>query len=87
MEQSSDLHQGYKTERIVMGRKINVLVDFLSEFFAARKGLLILFGIILVLCNALLQFFPDIGWLGSSNLLLHLGIIIAFIGVLLAWAL
>jgi hypothetical protein len=70
-----------------MGQKLNALVDFLSEFFAARKGLLILLGIILVLCNALLQFFPNIGWLGTSNLLLHLGVIIALIGVLLAWAL
>ena len=70
-----------------MGNRLNALVDFLSEFFATRKGLLILVGIILVLCNALLQFFPDIGWLGTSNLLLHLGIIIALIGVLLAWAL
>ena len=70
-----------------MGQKLNALVDFLSEFFAARKGLLILLGIILVLCNALLQFFPNIGWLGTSNLLLHLGVVIALIGVLLAWAL
>jgi hypothetical protein len=70
-----------------MGQKLNTLVDSLSEFFAARKGLLILVGIILVVCNALLQFFPRIGWLGTSNLLLHLGIVIALIGVLLAWAL
>jgi len=70
-----------------MGNRLNALVDFLSEFFATRKGLLILVGIILVLCNALLQFFPDIGWLGTSNLLLHIGVVIALIGVLLAWAL
>jgi hypothetical protein len=70
-----------------MGNRLNALVDFLSEFFATRKGLLILVGIILVLCNALLQFFPDIGWLGTSNLLLHLGVVIALIGILLAWAL
>ena len=70
-----------------MGNRLNALVDFLSEFFATRKGLLILVGIIFVLCNALLQFFPDVGWLGTSNLLLHLGVVIALIGVLLAWAL
>lgn len=70
-----------------MGQKLNALVDFLSEFFAARKGLLIFVGIVLVVCNALLQFFPNIGWLGTSNLLLHLGIVVALIGVLLAWAL
>jgi uncharacterized membrane protein SirB2 len=70
-----------------MGQKINALVDFLSEFFAARKGLLILVGIILIVCNAFLQFFPYSGWLGTSNLLLHLGVVIALIGILLAWAL
>lgn len=70
-----------------MGQKLNALVDVLSEFIAARKGLLILVGIVMVLCNALLQFIPEIGWLGTSNLLLHLGIVIALIGVLLAWAL
>jgi hypothetical protein len=70
-----------------MGQKLNAFVDSLSEFFAARKGLLIFVGIIMVVCNALLQFFPNIGWLETSNLLLHLGVVIAFIGVLLAWAL
>ena len=70
-----------------MEQRINALVDFLSEFFAARKGLLILIGIIFVVSNAILQFIPNIGWLGTSNLLLHLGVIIALIGVLLAWAL
>jgi hypothetical protein len=70
-----------------MGQKLNALVDSLSEFFAARKGLLILVGLFFVICNALLQFFPAIGWLGTSNLLLHLGIVIALVGVLLAWAL
>ena len=41
-----------------MGQKLNALVDFLSEFFAARKGLLILVGIVSVLCNALLAILP-----------------------------
>ncbi len=70
-----------------MERKLNTLIDSLSEFFAARKGLLIFIGLILVVCNAFLQFFPGIGWLESSNLLLHLGIVIALIGVLLSWTL
>ncbi len=70
-----------------MSQKMNQLVDFLSEFFAARKGLLIFVGIILVICNGVLQFFPNIGWLSTSDLLLHLGIVIALIGVMLAWAL
>jgi uncharacterized membrane protein len=70
-----------------MLNRLNKFVDKLSEFLAARKGLLVLFGILLVVINFILQFFPQIGWLASSDLLLHLGIIIALIGILLAWAL
>jgi hypothetical protein len=70
-----------------MGKRINSLVDFLSEFIAARKGLLIVIGIIFVLCNGLLQFLPNIGWFGTSNIMLHIGIVVALIGVLFAWAL
>jgi len=73
--------------RIPMGQKLNELVDRLSEFFAARKGLLVIIGIALVIVNALLQFIPNIGWLGTTDILLHLGIVIALIGVMLAWAL
>ena len=70
-----------------MAHKLNHLVDLLSEFIAARKGLLVIIGIILIVCNAILQFFPGVGWLSTSDLLLHLGVVIALIGVLLAWAL
>ena len=70
-----------------MGQKINRLLDFLSEFLAPRKGLLILIAILLVLINGVLQFIPGAGWLASSNLALHLGIIVALIGIMVAWAL
>jgi hypothetical protein len=70
-----------------MVQKISQILDSLSEFFARRKGLLPMTGIILVICNGLLQFFPGMGWLVSTNLLLHLGVIIALFGFLLAWAL
>jgi hypothetical protein len=70
-----------------MGRKLNQLLDFLSDFLAHRKGLLVMLGILLILCNAILQFFPAVGWIVNTNLLLHLGIILALGGVLLAWAL
>jgi hypothetical protein len=61
-------------------------LDTISNFLAARKGLLPIIAILLVIANFILQFFP-LGWLGSSNLLLHLGIIIAILGFLLGWAL
>jgi hypothetical protein len=70
-----------------MIKKFSLLLDRLSEFLAHRKGLLPLLGAALVACNALLQFLPSAGWLGQSDLLLHLGVIVAILGFLLAWAL
>jgi len=67
---------------------ISRLLDWLSEFLAHRKGLLPMFGIVLVIINYILQFFfPPDYWLTGTNLLLHLGVIIAIFGMMLAWAL
>ena len=44
-------------------------------------------GIILVLANGVLRFLPNGGWLAETDLLLHLGVILALVGILLAWAL
>jgi uncharacterized membrane protein len=70
-----------------MAEKLNLILDRMSDFLAHRKGLLPLLGLILVLINAILQFLPVTGWLVQTNLLLHLGIIVAILGILLAWAL
>jgi len=70
-----------------MIEKFNRLLDRISEFLAQRKGLLPLIGIVLVLINGILQFIPASGWVSDTNLLLHLGVIIAILGILLAWAL
>jgi len=72
---------------MTMTDKFNQLLDRISDFLAQRKGLLPLIGIVLILINGILQFIPVSGWLISTNLLLHLGIILAIIGILLAWAL
>jgi uncharacterized membrane protein len=66
---------------------LNKWLDRASNYFAYRKGLLPFLGLILVLLNWLLQFIPGIGWLNTSNTLLHLGTILAIIGFMLAWAL
>ena len=66
--------------------RINKFIDFLSDYFAHRKGLLPLIGIGFILVNLLLQFVIS-GWLVESNLLFHLGAIIAIFGFMLAWAL
>jgi hypothetical protein len=69
-----------------MLRWLNKMLDKLSNYLAPRKGLLPLLGILLVIANYVVQFFVP-GWFGSSNLLLHLGVVIAIFGFLLAWAL
>jgi hypothetical protein len=64
------------------------LVDSASNYFAHRKGLLPLTGIVLVMINYILPFIFGLDNLVTgSNLFLHLGIIIAIFGMMLAWAL
>ncbi len=63
------------------------LFDWLSEFLAHRKGLLPLIGVVLIMMNLVLQFTLPPGWLVSTNLLLHLGLVIAILGLMIAWAL
>lgn len=69
-----------------MGR-INRMLDKFSEYFAGRKGLLPIMGILLIVVNWLLRVFWGAGWIVDTDLLLHLGLVIAFLGILLAWAL
>jgi hypothetical protein len=66
---------------------LNRFLDAAAEFFAQRKGLLPFVGIILVIINAILQFIPGGGIFVDSNILLHIGVIIAVFGIMLAWAL
>ncbi len=63
------------------------MLDRLSEYLAHRKGLLPMIGIVLILFNLILQFLLPPGWIVSTNLLLHVGLIIAIFGLMLAWAL
>jgi hypothetical protein len=63
-------------------------LDFMSEYLAHRKGLLPIIGILLILLNLVLQFALPMGsFLATSNLFLHIGLIIAIFGSMLAWAL
>ena len=66
--------------------KLNQFLDVASNFFAHRKGLLPIVGICFILLNLLVQAFP-LGWFSESDLLFHLGVIVAIIGFMLAWAL
>ncbi|MEM7802465.1 MAG: hypothetical protein AAF633_24945 [Chloroflexota bacterium] len=63
---------------------MNDFFDNASEFFSKRPGLLPLIGILLVIINFVLNIFPgDSFWVVSSNLFLHLGIIVSIVGILL----
>lgn len=61
-------------------------LDRISAFIARYKGLPTMLAVLLVVLNFVFQFL-NLGWLSSSNLLLHLGIVVGLIGLLLAQAL
>jgi hypothetical protein len=63
------------------------LVDWLSEFLAHRKGLLPMLGMVLIIFNLILQFLLPPSLLTTSNLFLHVGLVVAIFGLMLAWAL
>lgn len=65
---------------------LSKILSKFSGFFSNRKGLLIFIAIILVILNFVLGLVFN-NWIGQSNLLLHLGIVIGFLGILIAWAL
>jgi hypothetical protein len=62
-------------------------VDWASDYFAHRKGLLPLVGILLIVANLVLQFLLPPGWLRDTNVILHIGLIVAIFGLMLSWAL
>lgn len=69
-------------------KRLSGLIDRASDFFARRKGLLPLIGIVLVIINYILPFIFGLdNLITGSNLFLHLGVIIAIFGMMLAWAL
>ncbi|NPV86080.1 MAG: hypothetical protein HPY45_08740 [Anaerolineae bacterium] len=69
-----------------MNKTFAAILEYLANFFAHRKGLLPMLGILLVILNLILRLWVP-GWLSTSDLLLHLGIVIAILGFMLAWAL
>ena len=66
---------------------ISKLLDRLSEYLAHRKGMLPIVGLFLIVCNLLIQFILPGNILATSNLFLHIGLIAAIFGLMLAWAL
>lgn len=66
---------------------ISKFLDSISEFLAHRKGLLPIIGIVFIVINLILQFIIPGTLLATSNLFMHIGLIVAIFGLMLAWAL
>ncbi|MCL4275741.1 MAG: hypothetical protein KJZ77_17855 [Anaerolineales bacterium] len=66
---------------------ISKLLDRLSEYLAHRKGLLPILGIVLIIVNLIVQFVFPLSPLAFSNIFLHVGLVVAIFGLMLAWAL
>ena len=66
---------------------ISRLLDNLSNYLAHRKGLLPIIGLIFILVNLILQFIIPGSFIATTNLFLHIGLFIAILGLMLAWAL
>ena len=69
-----------------MNKFFSQALDKISDFFSERKGLLPIIGIILIVANFIILFTGET-WLSQTNFLLHLGIIIAIFGFMVARAL
>jgi hypothetical protein len=67
-------------------QRFNHFLDWFSNFFAHRKGLLPLVGMVLIVLNFVISLLAG-GWIVQSNLFLHLGLVIAILGFMIAWAL
>jgi len=71
-----------------MTQWISKLLDQASDFFAHRKGLLPLTGLALIVVNLILvSVLPAGNYFVTSNLFLHLGLLLAISGLMLSWAL
>ena len=68
------------------------LLDRISDYIAAHRGMPILLAVLLVVLNYVLRVIPGtqfgfFGFVASTDLLLHLGVLIGLLGVLLGDAL
>jgi ABC-type amino acid transport system permease subunit len=65
------------------------LLDGISDYVSTHRGVPVLMGVLLVVLNYILLIIPGVqlGFVETTNLFLHLGIIIGLLGVLLGDAL
>ena len=69
-----------------MLQRLNRFLDKISEFLAPRKGLLPILGVVMIAVNFIFRLLPE-NWVSATDIFLHLGVILAILGFLLAWAL
>ncbi len=65
------------------------IIDTISDYVSAHRGVPVLIGVLLVVLNYLLRLIPEtqLGFVESTDLLLHVGIIVGLLGILLGDAL
>jgi hypothetical protein len=65
------------------------LIDRTSDYISGHRGVPILLGVALVVLNYILLIIPGVqlGFVETTNLFLHVGVIVGLIGVLLGEAL
>jgi hypothetical protein len=70
-------------------RAFSKWLDRISDYIATHRGLPILLGVGLVVLNYILRAIPgtQLGFVESTDLLLHLAVIVGLLGVLLGEAL
>jgi len=66
---------------------LSSILDKLSEYLAVRKGLLPLIGTALIVLNLLFELLLPEAYITRIDLFLHLGLILAIFGLVLARAL
>ncbi len=72
-----------------MDTLLSRVIDRISDYVSGHRGVPILLGVALVVLNYVLLIIPGIqlGFVETTNLFLHLGVIVGLIGVLLGDAL
>jgi hypothetical protein len=68
---------------------LSKIIDRISDYVSEHRGVPVLIGVLLVVLNYVLLIIPGVqlGFVETTNLLLHIGVIVGLIGVLLGDAL
>jgi hypothetical protein len=74
-------------QRLVDSAALADLATAIANSLAERRGVPLLLAFVLVVLNFVVQFIPGLGWFAEYDVLLHLGVLLAIGGVLLASAL